>query len=271
MRMWCCLREDLKKHSVRIRNGFEKPTITNVFKPCNNEMPSSETSKSSDLSLMDQVNFHPNVVCNSPDKPFHPPKNFKFPEKRFGKETFNQSCQSQWFEDHQWLYYDIGRDSLFCYVCQNSDDQSQLQALEKFKKYQNSLYHEASLTYDEVVSQCGDVTEMTDKNPKAERELNYKCLMVIIKNVKYFSRQGLPFRRHNDCESNQLLLLRNKDIPQLTDWLMKKNGKYIFHDIQSELLSITSHQVLNKLLVSIRDTMFSLIMMDTLTAQTRSY
>ena len=77
---------------------------------------------------MDQVNLQPNVVCNSSDKPFHPPKNFKFPEKRFGKETFNRSCQSQWFEDHQWLHYDVGRDSLFCYVCQNSDDQSQLQA-----------------------------------------------------------------------------------------------------------------------------------------------
>ena len=149
--------------------ALKKPTITNFFKPCNKEKPSTETSKSSDLSLMDLVNLQPNVVCNSSDKPFHPPKNFKFPEKRFGKETFNRSCQSQWFEDHQWLHYDVGRDSLFCYVCQNSDDQSQLQAerrketafistgfnnwkkaLEKIKKYQNSLCHKASLTYEEV-------------------------------------------------------------------------------------------------------------------------
>ena len=251
--MWSCLREDLKKHSVRIRNGFEKKkTITNFFKPCNKEKPNSEISKSNNLSLMDQVNLQPNVVCNFSDKPFHPPKNFKFPEKRFGKETFNRSCQSQWFEDHQWLHYDVGRDSLFCYVCQNSDDQSQLQAeprketafistgfnnwkkaLEKFKKHQNSLCHKTSLTYEEVVPQCGDVREMTDKNLKAERELNYKCLMVIIENLQYLSRQGQPFRGHNDCESNfyQLLLLRSKDIPQLKDWLMKKKGKYISHDI----------------------------------------
>ena len=40
---------------------------------------------------------------------------------------------------------------------------------------------------------------------------------------------------------------------------MEKKEKYISHDIQNELLSIMSHQVLNKLLVSIRDTMFSLI------------
>ena len=40
---------------------------------------------------------------------------------------------------------------------------------------------------------------------------------------------------------------------------MKKKGKYISHNIQNELLSIMSHQVLNKLLVWIRDTMFSLI------------
>ena len=68
----------------------KKQTITNFFKPCNKEKSGSETSKSSDLSLMDQVNLQLNVVCNSSDKPFHPPKNFKFPEKRFGKETFNR-------------------------------------------------------------------------------------------------------------------------------------------------------------------------------------
>ena len=85
--------------------------------------------------------------------------------------------------------------------------------------------------------------------------------MVIIENLQYLSRQGQPFRGHNYCESNfyQLLLLRSKDIPQLKDWLMKKKGKYISHDIQNELLSIMSHQVLNKLLVLIRDTIFSLI------------
>ena len=106
----------------------KKQTMTNFFKPCNKEKPSSETSKSSDLSLIDQVNLQENLVCNSSNKSFHPPKNFKFPEKRFGKETFNRSYQSQWFEDDQWLHDDVGRDSLFGYVCQNKDDQSQLKA-----------------------------------------------------------------------------------------------------------------------------------------------
>ena len=149
----------------------KKQTVTNFFKPCSKEKPSSKTSKSSDLSLMDQVNLQPNVVCNSSNEPFNPPKNFKFPEKQFGKETLNRSCQPQWFEDHQWLLYDVGKDSLFCYDFQNGDEQSQLQAerkkeketalistgsnnwkkaLEKFKKYQNSLCHKASLTYEEV-------------------------------------------------------------------------------------------------------------------------
>ena len=40
---------------------------------------------------------------------------------------------------------------------------------------------------------------------------------------------------------------------------MKKKGKYISQDIQNELLLIMSHQVLNKLLVLIRDTIFPLI------------
>ena len=40
---------------------------------------------------------------------------------------------------------------------------------------------------------------------------------------------------------------------------MKKKGKKVSHNIQNELFSVMSHQVLNKLLVLIRDTMFSLI------------
>ena len=110
--------------------ALKKPTITNFFKPCNKEKPSTETSKSSDLSLMDLVNLQPNVVCNSSDKPFHPPKNFKFPEKRFGKETFNQPCQSQWFEDHQWL---SSRDCIyFNWVQQLEESIREVQKASKF-------------------------------------------------------------------------------------------------------------------------------------------
>ena len=85
--------------------------------------------------------------------------------------------------------------------------------------------------------------------------------MVIIEILQCLLRQGLPFRGHNDCESSfyQLLLVRSKDILQLKDWLMKKKGKKVSHNIQNELFSVMSHQVLNKLLVLIRDTMFSLI------------
>ena len=106
------------------------------------------------------------------------------------------------------------RDILFCYVCQNSDDQSQLQvkprkettfistglknwkkALEKVKIHQNLLCHKTSLTYEEVMPQCGDVRGMTDKNFKAERVLNYRCLMVIIENLQIFVETSLNLQR----------------------------------------------------------------------------
>ena len=113
---------------------------------------------------------------------------------------------------------------------------------------------------------------MTDKNLKAERKLDYNSLMIIIENLLYLSREGPPFRGYNNCESNlyQLLLLRSKDIPQLKDLLMQKKGKSISHDVQNEFLSM-SHQVHNKLLVSIKGTMFSQFAMNTLIGQTRSY
>ena len=51
--------------------------------------------------------------------------------------------------------------------------------------------------------------------------------------------------------------------------LTKKKGKYISHDIKNEL-SIMSHQVLNKLLVWIRD-MFSLISDEYTDCSNKSY
>ena len=209
---------------------------------------------------------------------FIPQRNFKFPEKKFGK--FSRSCQHQWFLDFPWLHYDMDLDSVFCFMCMKSEDRSYLlaenkkeqafisvgfnnwkKALDKFKKHQHSACHKTSVTYEQTVHKSKNCPEMLDSALRKEREINQKCLLKIIETLQYLSRQGIPLRGHDDAESNfiQLLLVRSKNVPELKSWLSKKKGKYTSHDIQNELVCIMANQVLAKLLVEIRQTFFSLI------------
>ena len=52
-----------------------------------------------------------------PSKPYQP-TSLKFPKRSFGQEKVVQrSFQGCWF--HQWpfLYYDEGKDSVYCHIC----------------------------------------------------------------------------------------------------------------------------------------------------------
>ena len=211
---------------------------------------------------------------------FVPPSNFKFPEKKFGNETFRRSCQPKWFVEFPWLHYDLASDSVLCFKCMKSEENSYLlaerkkeqafislgfsnwkKARKRFAKHQGTLCHKASVTYEETVQKSGNCPEMINSSVKKEHEINQKCLIVIIESLQYLARQGIPLRGHDDVESNfnQLLVVRSKDVPEFQTWLIKKKGKYTSHDVQNELINIMANQVLSKLLPLIRQTIFSLI------------
>ena len=46
------------------------------------------------------------------------------------------------------------------------------------------------------------------------------------------------------------------------EWLQKKTGKYISHDIQNEMLKIMALSILRKIAVNLRATEFYTIMVD---------
>ena len=110
-----------------------------------------------------------------------------------------------------------------------------------FERYQ------ASATHREVVELLvllpsqfkGDIGEMCNHNHKEEKKTNRKMFMIILKNIRFLARQGLPLRGHssNDSESNffQMLHLHNADV-NVDGWLSKQSNKYTFHDIQDDIL-----------------------------------
>jgi hypothetical protein len=85
--------------------------------------------------------------------------------------------------------------------------------------------------------------------------------MKIIECLQYLGRQGLAFQGHTDDESNfcQLVKLRAKDDPAITKWMQRRNNTYTSHDIQNEICSIMSHQVLKGIVKEVGENMFSII------------
>ena len=84
--------------------------------------------------------------------------------------------------------------------------------------------------------------------------------MAILHFIQYLARQGIPLRGHgSDEDSNffQLLMMKSKEFPELKAWLEKKQGKFVTHDVQNEILTIMSNSVLRSLLKKIEGNIYS--------------
>ena len=118
-----------------------------------------------------------------------PGPDYPFPMKQFGKKK--RSCQASWFKNFSWLHYSKEKDSVFCIFCirhkgkltaEHNMEEAYItkgfnnwkKALEAFVDHQQSKAHRAATTYESVMSQCGDVLEITvnDLNNKRLAERN---------------------------------------------------------------------------------------------------
>ncbi len=97
-----------------------------------------------------------------------------------------------------------------------------------------------------------------------EMATNRKMFLKILACMKFLARQGLPFRGHDDSVGNfsQILKHHAKEEADLSDWLQRKNNKYISHEIQNKLIQIMAHQVLRDLASKIKNSKFICIMID---------
>ena len=112
---------------------------------------------------------------------------------------------------------------------------------------QSSRFHRAASTYKILIPRCPYVSDLFDNNEKEAQKLNRRCFMAILDSIQYLARQGIPLRGHgSDEDSNffQLLMMKSKEFPELKAWLEKKQGKFVTHDVQNEILTIMSNYVL---------------------------
>ena len=52
---------------------------------------------------------------------FHPPRDFRFPKRKFGKKGEERSFRSDWCTKFPWLHYNVGKDVALCHVCMKAE------------------------------------------------------------------------------------------------------------------------------------------------------
>ena len=150
-----------------------------------------------------------------PPKPIHPPLNFVFPKREFGKkQVVKQSCQASWFSTWLWLHYQASNpdEVVFCHVCVSALKTKKMDrsrgdlafTSKGFKNWKDAtisfLNHEASASHKDAMqvvvvipSTCQDVGEILSQEHAREKSENRQCLLRILSNIRFLARQGLAF------------------------------------------------------------------------------
>ena len=87
-------------------------------------------------------------------------------------------------------------------------------------------------------------------------------MLKIIECLQFLGRQGLALRGEDNNENSnfiQLLKLRSKDFPELSNWMLKKTDKYLSHDIQNEIIMIMAHQIIRDICEKILKSFYAII------------
>ncbi len=183
---------------------------------------------------------------------------------------YSRSFRSEWCDKFPWLHYSVELDAAFCHLCMQASFEGKFltstkrdpsfitkgftywkEATTAFRKHLQSECHkeatEALISLPQSIK--GSIGEILNEEIKEEKEMNRKSFLVILQNISFLARQGLPLRGHGDIESNfhQLLLLRGIECNYITPWLNKKTNKYTSHEIQNECLKLLSVQLLREL------------------------
>lgn len=216
-----------------------------------------------------------------PDEAFQP-THIAFPRRQFGVSApVNRSFQAAWFNRFKWLHYDVGQDSAYCFVCCKAVKERKVKlssyaeesflvkgftnwkdATRIFARHENCEFHQISAA---ALANRVNVGDMLSKQAATEKQQNRQYLLKVLTSIRFLARQGLPFRGDGDeTDSNlhQLLLLRGDDYPPIHQFLERQQLKYTAHEVQNELLSIMSQQILRGIALQIQKAVYFTVMID---------
>lgn len=202
----------------------------------------------------------------------------------FSSSGRNHHFQTRWYEEHSWLHFDAKCEKAFCFVCvkalkkklvsRESNHDTALtsegytnwkKAAYKFRTHEGSSRHKEAVMKVISLKENEPVGSLVSKQAKLDQEKNCRALESIVTSVLFLARQGLAFRgSENDGGNfNELLRLRENDIPELKNFLQRKKS-FTSSDIQNEILEIVSHDIIRDIVETIKKRKeFSLIVDET--------
>ena len=135
-----------------------------------------------------------------------------------------------------------------------------------FKKHQESECHREAVDALIILPHCiMDVGEQASVQHQVEKAVNHEMLLLVLQNIRFLVRQGLPLRGDGDESASnfiQLLHLRDIDHEGVDAWLNKKTNKYTSPVIQNECLKLMALHILRDVSRSIADSHCFSIMAD---------
>ena len=200
---------------------------------------------------------------------FGPRKLSAFQNDGFGSKGEERSFRAEWCETFSWLHYDVDKDAAFCFLCMRCEAEKKFLASTKrepaftskgftywkegtkaFKKHQACDCHREAVDALVVLPRCTkDVGELQSAEHQADKARNRKMLLLVLQNIRFLARQGLPLRGDGDESGSnftQLLHLRGVDHEGIDSWLRKKTNKYTSPEIQNECLQLMALHILRE-------------------------
>ena len=96
-----------------------------------------------------------------------------------------------------------------------------------------------------------------------QQKAHLAALETIVDTIRFLTMQGLALQGHCQTDGNfyQLLRLRSNDIPQLRDWIQRRDN-WLGHEVQNEIIDMFCSKIQSELAKSIVSTEFFSVMAD---------
>ncbi|KAM5552412.1 zinc finger MYM-type protein 1-like [Rosa sericea] len=209
------------------------------------------------------------------------PRAHEFPITEFGRKK--RRFVKEWFDDFPtWLEYSIKNDAAYCLCCylfkQGGGDAFVGDGFKNWKKKSlvyghvggpNSTHNKAQRNCEALLSQKQHIETILSNHTSQDR-IDYRIrLSASIGVVRILLKQGLPFRGHDESENsnnrgNFLEILEwlcgyNEDIKAVTLKNAPENLKLTSPDIQKDIVSAISVEVVNRIASELGDSLFAIL------------
>ncbi|KAI5340636.1 hypothetical protein L3X38_019910 [Prunus dulcis] len=214
------------------------------------------------------------------------PKGHKFPQSN--QSGINRRFIVHWFDEFDWLEYNIAKDAAFCLNCylfktnfdQVGGDAFSGVGFNNWKKgrerfsihvgWVGSVHNQAREAAYNLMHQKGHIETTVIKQTDDARMAYRICLNASLKCTRYLLRQGLSFRGHDESSTSsnkgnylellQFLVDHDEKVKALVLENAPGNLKLIAPSIKKDLVNACNKECISLIMSDLKDRYFSIMM-----------